>query len=87
MLIQPSPNQNKLLAALSRDEFDRLAPLLDPVQLSLGEMLYEPGQQMRHAYFPITAWLALRCSWAESPPLARPWCKLQEWLIASKQDY
>lgn len=59
MSLHPSPSQNQLLAALPREEFERIMPLLEPVNLSLGEMLYEPGQQMRHAYFPLTAIISL----------------------------
>jgi CRP-like cAMP-binding protein len=49
-----SPNQNHLLAALPAAEFARLAPHLELVPLRLGDMLYEPGQQLQHAYFPTT---------------------------------
>jgi len=55
----PDPNQNQLLAALPEAEFARLLPLLELVHLPLGEMLYEPGQQMQHAYFPTTAIVSL----------------------------
>ncbi len=54
-----SPNKNHLLAALPTLEFERLLSTLELVQLPLGEMLYEPGQQMRHAYFPTTAIVSL----------------------------
>ena len=50
-----SPNQNHLLAALPTAEFERLAAHLELVPMLLGEMLYEPGGQMRHAYFPTTS--------------------------------
>jgi CRP-like cAMP-binding protein len=50
-----SPNQNHLLAALPTAEFERLSPHLQPVLLPLGQMLYEPGGQLQHAYFPTTA--------------------------------
>lgn len=52
-------NQNHLLAALPPEEFDRLAPHLELVQLRLGEILYEPGGQMQHAFFPTTAIVSL----------------------------
>jgi CRP-like cAMP-binding protein len=55
----PSPSLNHLLAALPPEELDRILPFLEPVHLSLGDMLYEPGQQMRHAYFPTTAIISL----------------------------
>ncbi len=59
MLPAASPNQNLLLAALPRAEFERLAPHFERVSLPLGEMLYEPGQQLQHAYFPTTAVVSL----------------------------
>ncbi len=54
-----SPNQNHLLAALPGAEFGRLAPQLELVPMRLGEALYEPGGQLRHAYFPTTAIVSL----------------------------
>ena len=54
-----SPNQNHLLAALPTAEFERLAPHLELVPMPLGEMLYEPGGQLQHAYFPTTAIVSL----------------------------
>ena len=47
------PQQNALLAALSGAECGRLADDLELVPLTLGQALYEPGQIMAHAYFPI----------------------------------
>jgi CRP-like cAMP-binding protein len=54
-----SPNQNHLLAALPTAEFERLAAHLELVPMPLGEMLYEPGGQLQHAYFPTTAIVSL----------------------------
>jgi CRP-like cAMP-binding protein len=59
MVSAPSPNQNHLLAALPTVEFDRLAKHLEPVAMPLGQILYEPGGQMQHAYFPTTAIVSL----------------------------
>ena len=57
---QPSqPSQNFLLAALPTADFERLAPDLEPVDMPLGQMLYEPGTQLRHAYFPTTSIVSL----------------------------
>lgn len=50
---------NHLLAALPEAEYRRLAPHLEPVALALGEYLYEPGEQLLHAYFPTTAIVSL----------------------------
>ena len=49
-----SPSQNHLLAALPAAEFARVAAHLELVPMKLGEVLYEPGQQLQHAYFPTT---------------------------------
>lgn len=54
-----NPSQNHLLAALPAAEYEPLAPHLELVRLSLGEMLYEPGDQLLHAYFPTTAIVSL----------------------------
>jgi len=54
-----SPNQNHLLAALPATEFGRVSPHLELVTLPLGEVLYEPGGQLQHAYFPTTAIVSL----------------------------
>jgi CRP-like cAMP-binding protein len=54
-----SPNQNHLLAALPAAEFERLAPHLELVPMPLGEILYEPGARLEHAYFPTTAIVSL----------------------------
>lgn len=53
-LHSPSPSQNHLLAALPPAEYERLAAHLELVPMPLGQMLYEPGSQLRHAYFPTT---------------------------------
>jgi CRP-like cAMP-binding protein len=55
----PSPSQNHLLAALPAEDYELLAPHLEQVKLPLGEMLYEPGDQLLHAYFPTTAIVSL----------------------------
>jgi CRP-like cAMP-binding protein len=53
------PQLNHLLAALSAAEFEPLAAHLELAPLPLGKMLYEPGGQMLHAYFPTTAIVSL----------------------------
>jgi CRP-like cAMP-binding protein len=59
MQLAQSPNQNHLLAALPAAELERLSPLLEPVTMPLGEMLYKPGGQLQHAFFPTTAIVSL----------------------------
>jgi CRP-like cAMP-binding protein len=53
------PHQNHLLAALPADEYARLLPDFEWVPMPLGDVLYEPGVQMRHVYFPTTAIVSL----------------------------
>jgi CRP-like cAMP-binding protein len=53
------PTQNRLLAALPRDEYERILPHLGHVSFKLGEVVYESGGQMEHIYFPITAIISL----------------------------
>lgn len=55
----PKPTQNQLLAALSPADLQAFSGDLEPVSMSLGQMLYEPGVQMRHAYFPTTSIVSL----------------------------
>jgi len=47
-----SPLANRLLAALTSQEYERLRPHLKEFTLSFGEILYEPGQIIQHVYFP-----------------------------------
>jgi CRP-like cAMP-binding protein len=50
---------NHLLQALSTDVRERLFPHLEVVEVSLGQVLYEPGYKMRHVYFPIDSIVSL----------------------------
>ncbi len=55
----PSPRQNLLLAALPSEDFARIAADLELVPMPLGQMLYEPGEQLTHALFPTSAIVSL----------------------------
>jgi CRP-like cAMP-binding protein len=60
MSLEHRPTLNHLLAALPREELERLAPHLELVPMMLGEMLCAAGQPPRHAFFPTTAILSLQ---------------------------
>lgn len=50
---------NSLLAALSREDYRSLHGTLEPVALTSGEVLAEPGERIRHVYFPNDAQVSL----------------------------
>jgi len=52
-------NQNRLLAALSPIERERLVPHLKLVSMPLGKVLYESGNVLSHVYFPIDCIVSL----------------------------
>lgn len=56
-----SSSDNKLLAALPRAHFDRLAPHLLPEAMVQGLVLREPGERFDQVYFPHSGMLS--CSW------------------------
>src|SRR5664279_1252577 len=56
---QHRPQQNTLLGALSAADCNRLANDLELVPLKLGQILYESGQTMSHAYFPLDCIVSL----------------------------
>ena len=56
---QPTPRQNHLLAALPRQEYQRLVPDLEPCPLPLGWTIHDAGDRERYLYF-ITAGIVSR---------------------------
>jgi CRP-like cAMP-binding protein len=50
---------NRILAALPREEFDRVAPHLTIVCLKRDEVVYIAGDQIRYVYFPISGLMSL----------------------------
>ena len=50
---------NHLLAALPAKEYERLLEGLEPVRLTYGQVLDEPGEPMRYAYFPCDCLVSL----------------------------
>lgn len=46
------PRSNHILSAAPREEYERLLPRLEYVELSRGHVLHEAGEHMSHVYFP-----------------------------------
>lgn len=56
---EPLPKSNQLLAALPEEEWSRLAPHLEPVELRLGDVIYESAIRAQHIYFPADCIISL----------------------------
>lgn len=52
---------NGLLARLSLADLTSLADHLERIPMRLGDVIYEPGQRLLHAYFPTTAIVSQHC--------------------------
>jgi CRP-like cAMP-binding protein len=50
---------NRLLAALPKSELARWVPHLELVDLSLGQVISEPGSDLSYAYFPLNVIVSL----------------------------
>lgn len=51
--------ENHLLERLPRQDRARLLAACEPIELVLSEVLCEPGQPVRHVYFPIQGFISL----------------------------
>jgi CRP-like cAMP-binding protein len=57
---EPSfPRENHILDALPAEERERLFPHLKLTEMPLGMALYEPGDTLRHVYFPTDSIVSL----------------------------
>jgi CRP-like cAMP-binding protein len=59
MPISAEERENSLLAALPDPEWRRWEPLLEQVDMPLGQVLYESGATLTHVYFPTTSIVSL----------------------------
>ena len=64
-----SPIANRLLAALPNKEYRRLLTELEQVTINFADILYEPGQLIRHIYFPNDAIVSLLSEVSQSATL------------------
>ncbi len=53
------PAENRLLAVLSRKDRQHLLSGCEQVELSFGNILCEPGDSIRHVYFPTDSFISL----------------------------
>ncbi|HEX5874444.1 MAG TPA: Crp/Fnr family transcriptional regulator [Pyrinomonadaceae bacterium] len=60
---------NRLLATLPKNEYKRLLPKLTTVSLVLGQTLYEPGDVIKHVYFPNDSIISLISKLSETSRL------------------
>ncbi len=59
MTVTPISIANSLLAALPGKEFQKLVKNLEPVTLTFGVTMYEPGVKIKHVYFPTDSLISL----------------------------
>lgn len=51
--------ENSLLAALPHNEYQQLLTRLEPIALTFGDVLYNPGEPILHVYFPTNSLISL----------------------------
>ena len=65
MLLPPQlarSTENQILAALNAADYQHFLSLTEQVTLSLGEVVYEPGDKIDYVYFPETAVFSMLCT-------------------------
>ncbi|PRY99323.1 CRP-like cAMP-binding protein [Jezberella montanilacus] len=51
--------RNHIFEAMPTNEWERLLPFIETIELPLGKVLYEPGTKMSHVIFPTSAIVSL----------------------------
>ena len=60
---------NRLLATLPKTDYERLLPRLKLIPLTFGQVLYEPGDVIKHVYFPNDSIVSLIAAMSEASSL------------------
>jgi CRP-like cAMP-binding protein len=58
---QSNSTENRILAALDSTEHQRFLSQLEQLNLSQGDVMYEPGDKIDYIYFPETAVFSMLC--------------------------
>ena len=58
-------SENHLLAALPGEAREHLSPHLERIPLTLGDVIYEPEEQIQDVYFPTSGVISLLCTTEE----------------------
>lgn len=53
------PKQNHLLDALPPEEYERISPHLELIEMPLGNVLYESGEKLHYVHFPTNCIVSL----------------------------
>ena len=65
----PPPVLNRLLGSLPRPARQRMLQRCEPVELAFGTILSEPGEHIRHVYFPTGGFISLIAALADQASL------------------
>ena len=58
-LTNQKPASNRVLASIPARDYGRLRSQLEPVTLSFGQVLYQPGAEIEYVYFPLDCLISL----------------------------
>ena len=58
-MTSPARESNRVLASIPSRDYKRLHEQLELVTLRFGQVLYEPGEEIRYVYFPIDCLISL----------------------------
>jgi CRP-like cAMP-binding protein len=64
----PDPRENAVLASLFKSGWQQWEPHLEPLEMTIGQVLYEPGRQSEYLYFPVTSLVSLQYPAANGSP-------------------